>query len=147
MALHISSYVRLVPFCTRRKTPRQQLTCEDKGREVRSCIDGYVCLNSNRRLSFIVCGLRKTNVHFWFPFAVSVFRLQKTNVSCRFPLVLFSVCGIPEHGDMDMETWRSGDMEEMETCRHGDIKQKMENGSPSDFLESVYRLLIMQTEV
>jgi hypothetical protein len=35
-------------------------------------------------------------------FAVSVFRLFATNSSCRFLLVHFSVCGIPEtHGDME----------------------------------------------
>jgi hypothetical protein len=29
-------------------------------------------------------------------FAVSVFHLQQTNGDCHFPLVPFSVCGIPE---------------------------------------------------
>jgi hypothetical protein len=47
---------------------------------------------------FIVCRSWKTNFHFPFPlaankqnFAVSVFRLQQTNGSCRFPLVLFYI--------------------------------------------------------
>jgi hypothetical protein len=55
-------------------------------------------------------------------FAISVFSLQQTNRSCRFPLVPFSVSGIPEtlrheHGDMEkwihgsMEKWRHKDME------------------------------------
>jgi hypothetical protein len=55
-------------------------------------------------------------------FAVSVFRWQKTNGSCRFLLVPFSVCGIPE-------TWRHGDMEtlkhrdiDMETSKYGDME-------------------------
>jgi hypothetical protein len=48
--------------------------------------------------------------------------LKQTNESCRFLLVPFSVCGIPE-------TWRWG---------HGDIghrgmEKQTENGSPSDF--------------
>jgi hypothetical protein len=41
---------------------------------------------------------RETNFHFLFSlaankwkFAVSIFHLQQTNGSCRFPLVLFSV--------------------------------------------------------
>jgi hypothetical protein len=45
---------------------------------------------------FIVCRPWKKNLYFPFPlaankqkFAVSVFRLQQTNGSCRFPLVLF----------------------------------------------------------
>ncbi len=63
------------------------------------------------------------------PFSVSVcrkqtevcrvFRLQKTDGSCRVLLVLFSICGIPEMWRMDMETYRLADMQ---TCRHGDMK-------------------------
>jgi hypothetical protein len=34
-------------------------------------------------------------------FAVSIFRLQKANESCRFPFEEFW-----KHGDEDMETWR-----------------------------------------
>jgi hypothetical protein len=65
-----------------------------------------------------------------------------------------------KHGDMktwrhgDMETWRHGDMEtwrhgDMETWRHahGYIKQKTKNGSTADFPYSIYRLLIVLTEV
>jgi hypothetical protein len=60
--------------------------------------------------------------------------LQETNGSCRFLLVLFSVCGIPEtwrhgSGDMEMETWRHEDMKtwrhevgDMETGRHGNME-------------------------
>jgi hypothetical protein len=33
-------------------------------------IDGHVCLNSNRRLPFIVCGPRKTNLRLPFSFSV-----------------------------------------------------------------------------
>jgi hypothetical protein len=60
--------------------------------------------------------------------------LQKTNWSCHFPLVSFSVCGIPEtnwHGRLktwkheDMEIWRHG---------HGNLKRRTENRSPRDFL-------------
>jgi hypothetical protein len=42
-------------------------------------IDGHVCWNSKRRLSFIVYRPRKTKLLF------SVFRLSKTNGSCPFP--------------------------------------------------------------
>jgi hypothetical protein len=87
------------------------------------------------RLSFADQG--KTNVRLPFPFAaskrkfaVSVFRLQKTNGSCRFPLVPSSTSrnGIletwrHEQGDLETWTWRLGDMEiadmEIETWRHG----------------------------
>jgi hypothetical protein len=63
-------------------------------------------------------------------FVVSVFRLQKTNRNCSFPLVLFSVWGIPEtwrHGRGDKETWRHGDMvtkRDMDSWRHshGDME-------------------------
>jgi hypothetical protein len=68
----------------------------------------------NYRLSFADLG--KTNVRLPFPFAankwkfaVSVFRLKKTNGSCCFPLVPSSTCGILEtwrHGHEDLETWR-----------------------------------------
>jgi hypothetical protein len=78
---------------------------------------------------FIVCRPRKTNVCFPYPFAankekfaISVLRLQKTNRSCRLP---FSVCGIPERGDMDMKTWRHLDIETLK-YGHGDIKCKTE---------------------
>jgi hypothetical protein len=102
------------------------------------------------------------NFRFPFPFAsnkrkfaVSVFRLQLTNGrltngSCRFPLVPFSVCGIPEtwrhkDGDTRLEisrykhkTWKHGEMETW-TWRHGhghgnkifgnsDVIGKKENG-------------------
>jgi hypothetical protein len=59
------------------------------------------------------------------------------------------------HGDMetwryeDMETWRHGDID-METWKHGgigDIRRKTENKSQGNFPKSVYRLLIVQTEV
>jgi hypothetical protein len=67
----------------------------------------------------------------------------------RFPLVPFSVCGIPEtlkHGHGDKWTWGLGDMEngviETRTWRH-----QTEYRSPGDFPYSVYRLLIVQTEV
>jgi hypothetical protein len=110
-------------------------------------------LNSNYRLPLIICRPRKISVRFPFAyvankqeFAISVFRLQKTNGSCRFPLVPFSICGIMEawrHGHRDMETrrhrdiycrgvgymyrWRHGNIEtytctvDMETWRNGDI--------------------------
>jgi hypothetical protein len=109
---------------------------------------------------FIVCRPRKTNVRFPFPFdankrkfVVSVFRLHKINGSCPFPLVPFSVCGIPEtwrHGDMetrkqgdketwrhgetetwryrDTEMWRHGDMETCNQCKHGDMDMVVSNG-------------------
>jgi hypothetical protein len=56
---------------------------------------------------------KETNVHSPFrfaankrKFAVSVFRLDKTSGSCRFPLVPFSVCGIRICGNMDtVHTW------------------------------------------
>jgi hypothetical protein len=102
---------------------------------------------------------KEKNVRFPFPFAankrkfaVSVFRLQKTNGSCGFPLAPFSLCGIPEmsrhghgdvetwrhdtwrHGNMEIETWKHGDIDmetwRMETWRHG---QKTENESPGEF--------------
>jgi hypothetical protein len=48
-------------------------------------------------VEFIFGRPRKTNVHFSFPlaankqkFAVSIFRLQKTSGSCRFPLAPYS---------------------------------------------------------
>ncbi len=140
-------------------------------------IDVHYSCFSNSHLPFIVCRPRKTNVCFQFPFAankrkfvVSVFRLHKTNGSCPFPLVPFSVCGIPEtwrHGDNetrrqgDKEKWRHGDTErrrhgDTETQRCGDtetwrhvtnVNYQTENGSPSDFHQSIYRLLIVQTEV
>ncbi len=67
----------------------------------------------------------------------SFFHLQKTNKkNGRFPLGLFSVCGITEtwrhgHGREDMGTWRHGDMEtwkhgDMDKWRHGAIKWKTE---------------------
>ncbi len=51
-------------------------------------------------------------------------RLQKTDGSCRFPLVPLSVCGIPKtwmhgHGDIVTWKWRHGDME---TRRHGHVE-------------------------
>jgi hypothetical protein len=56
-------------------------------------------------------------------FTGSAFRLQKTNGSCRFPLVPFPVYGIPEtwtwrNGDTDK--WRHEDMK-METLEHRDM--------------------------
>jgi hypothetical protein len=59
--------------------------------------------NQGKKCPFIPSAANKRE------FAVSVFHLQQIDESCRFPLVLFSVCGIPEtwrhgHGDMDMET-------------------------------------------
>jgi hypothetical protein len=55
------------------------------------------------RLSFAGQG-KQTSV-FRFPqtekFAISIFRLQETNRSCRFPPVPLSVCGI-------LETWSHG---------------------------------------
>ncbi len=45
--------------------------------------------NSKPRLPLIIWRPRKTN--FCFPFAVSIFCLQQTNKSCRFPLFTFSV--------------------------------------------------------
>ncbi len=103
-------------------------------------IDGTRCLKQQWSIAvpLIICRPSKANFRFPFPFgankrkfAVSVFCLQLTNGSCRFPLVLFSVCRIQEiwrawkHGDRDMETWRHrheiwkrGDME---TWRQGDM--------------------------
>ncbi len=63
-------------------------------------IDGHVCWNSERRLSFIVCRPRKTNFFFRFPFAenkrkfaASVFRFKKqtevaVSLSSVFPLYI-----------------------------------------------------------
>jgi hypothetical protein len=75
------------------------------------------------------------------------------------------------HGDMDtwrhghMETWTHGDMEtwkhgnmetwkhgNMETWKHGNMakrtwRHQTENGSPGDFSQSGYSLLILRTEV
>jgi hypothetical protein len=53
--------------------------------------------NVDYRLSFAIQGKQISVFHFRFAekkrkFAVSVFHLQQTNGSCRFPLVLFSVC-------------------------------------------------------
>jgi hypothetical protein len=97
------------------------------------------------RLPFIVCRPRKTCFLFCF-------RLQQINGGCRFPLVPFSVFGIPatwrpghgdmetwRHGDAEMETWKHGDMEtetwkhgymDMETWKHFEIETSTENGSP-----------------
>ncbi len=74
---------------------------------------------------------KKTNFHIPFPFAankqkfaVSIFRLQKTIGSCRFPLVPFSVSSVfrlRKHGDIhgDMETWKHADMQ---TWRPADME-------------------------
>ncbi len=42
------------------------------------------------------------------------------------------------NGEMETWTWRQG---------HGDIKQKTGNGHPGNFSYSVYRLLVVKTEV
>jgi hypothetical protein len=49
------------------------------------------------------------------------------------------------HGDMEMETWIYG---RMETWRHGDVEMLRHedierHGSPGDFPQSVYNLLIV----
>ncbi len=126
-------------------------------------IDGHVCWNSNRRLPFIVCRTRKSNICFLFQlaankrkFAVSAFCLQKTKGSCHV-----SVSSVfrfrnsrnvktGRYGDGKMETWRHrhGDTEtwrhgDMETWRHGNGNGDMEttNGkqTPRRFFKSVYR--------
>ncbi len=89
--------------------------------------------------------LQKTNRSLPFPFAENKQKLP-------FPLASFSVCGIQERGDMDMETWNK-EHGKLGTWRHDDRetwtrRHQTENGSPGDFfLKSVYRLLIVQIEV
>ncbi len=100
----------------------------------------FYCLltkENKRPFSVSICSKQKTNVRFLFPFAankrkfaVSYFRLHKTNRSFRLPLVLFSICGIPEtwsHGHGDMDTRRHGDKEtrrqgNREACINGDME-------------------------
>jgi hypothetical protein len=103
------------------------------------------------------------------PSSITFYRLPTKENECPFSvfqfagnnlLFLFSVCRkqievaifyqffypfeefeISRHGHGDMERWR---------WRHGDIetwRHQMENGSLGDFPSSVYRLLIVQTEV
>ncbi len=101
---------------------------------------------------------QKTNVHFLslfaankWKFVVSVFRLQKRNESCCFPLVSFSICGNPEtlrHGHEDMDTWTHGHVE-MATLKHGDmeIENSNEKLKPRGFSFICLPLAIVQIEV
>jgi hypothetical protein len=76
-----------------------RLSFDDQGKQ--TSLFQFVCSKQTE-----VCG-------FHFPFA-------EKNVSYRFPLIPFSVCGIPETWRYeDTETWRH---ESMETRRHGDMK-------------------------
>jgi hypothetical protein len=91
---------------------------ENLGKAKKLCHNESLDLNphqkySTRRLPFIICNQEKHICVFFSvfsnkrKFAVSVFRLQKTNRSFRFPLVPFPFCGISEtwrHGHGDMET-------------------------------------------
>ncbi len=133
-----------------------------------SAIDRNDCWHSNRRLPFIVCQLRKTNFSFPFLFAANKRKIAVSVTVCRkqtkvavfrkfcFQLVPFFFREIPDKWRQIMETYRRrhGNMETwkhgtwwnrdtgMETRRH-----ETENGSPGDFPYSVYRFLIMQTEI
>jgi hypothetical protein len=78
-------------------------------------------LNSNRRLSFIICKPRKTNFRFCF-------RLQQTNGSLPFP-----VSCLQQINNINIYTYK--------------YIYLTENGIPGDFPHSVYRLLTVQTEV
>ncbi len=104
-------------------------------------LDGYICGNSHCWPPLIICQPRKNfRLSFLFPFAaneqkfaVSIFCLQKRNESCRFPLVPFSVCRVPEtwrhgHGDLETWRWRHGNMDG--TWRHGDMVKRKTEAQP-----------------
>ncbi len=90
-----------------------------------SSITAYHLPTKENKLPFFIfiCSKQTEVCHFHFPFAANRQKL-------RFPLVLFSICGIPEtwghgHGIIEMETEKHGDID----MRHGNReKWRFEHG-------------------